>query len=59
MKTSSLDICQHKVILHIKTSCSSMTEEELAKMSVNLLNCQSEVDGRKVFICTDDMVSRV
>lgn len=56
IKTSSLDICQHKVILQIQTSCSSMTEEELAKLSVNLLNCQSQVDGRRVFPCTESMV---
>mgnify|MGYP006989427574 FL=1 len=56
LKTSSLDVCQHKIILQIKTSCSSMNEEELAKMSVNLLNCQSEVDGRRIFPCSESMV---
>ncbi|KAK6643619.1 hypothetical protein RUM43_005129 [Polyplax serrata] len=58
MRTSNLDICQHKVILQIKTSCFSMTEEELAKMSVNLLNCQSQVDERKLFPCTNSMTLR-
>jgi len=57
MKSSALDICQHNVVLKIKTSCSSMTEEELAKMAVNLLNCQSAVDGRKIFPCAETMVS--
>ncbi|KAL0278684.1 UNVERIFIED_CONTAM: hypothetical protein PYX00_000435 [Menopon gallinae] len=55
IKSSPLDSCQHKVVLKIKTSCSSMTEEELAKLSVNLLNCQSSVDGRQIFPCTDSM----
>lgn len=54
--SSPLEICQHKVVLKIKTSCSSMTEEELAKLSVNLLNCQSVTEGRKVFPCTEEMV---
>ena len=53
---SPLEVCQHKVVLQIKTSCSSMSEEQLAKLSVNLLNCQSTTEGRKVFPCTDNMV---
>ncbi|XP_023245910.1 protein brambleberry-like isoform X2 [Copidosoma floridanum] len=53
--SSPLEVCQHKVILKIKTSCSSMTEEQLAKLSVNLLNCQSENEGRKTYPCTDEM----
>lgn len=57
--SSPLEICQHKVVLKIKTSCSSMTEEELAKLSVNLLNCQSITEGRKVFPCTEDMVRMI
>ncbi|KAG8249804.1 hypothetical protein J6590_012114 [Homalodisca vitripennis] len=32
-----------------------MTEEELAKLSINLLNCQLEVSGRSQVTCTDDM----
>lgn len=55
--SSPLEICQHKVVMKIKTSCSSMTEEQLAKLSVNLLNCQSATEGRKVFACTDEMVN--
>lgn len=54
--SSPLEVCQHKVVLKIKTSCSSMTEEQLAKLSVNLLNCQSETEGRKTYSCTDEMV---
>ncbi|XP_018402480.1 PREDICTED: protein brambleberry-like [Cyphomyrmex costatus] len=53
--SSPLEICQHKVIMKIKTSCSDMSEEELAKLGVNLLNCQSAVEGRKMFPCTEEM----
>ncbi|XP_018049621.1 PREDICTED: protein brambleberry-like [Atta colombica] len=53
--SSPLETCQHKVIMKIKTSCSDMTEEELAKLGVNLLNCQSAVEGRKMFPCTEEM----
>ncbi|XP_011865596.1 PREDICTED: protein brambleberry-like isoform X2 [Vollenhovia emeryi] len=53
--SSPLETCQHKVIMKIRTSCSDMTEEELAKLGVNLLNCQSAVEGRKMFPCTEDM----
>lgn len=34
-----------------------MTEEELAKMSVRLLNCQAQAEGRQTFACSADMVS--
>lgn len=54
--SSPLEICQHKVIMKIRTSCSDMSEEELAKLSVNLLNCQSAIEGRKIFPCTEQMV---
>ena len=54
--SSPLEICQHKVVMKIKTSCGSMTEEELAKLSVNLLNCQSATEGRRVFPCSEEMV---
>jgi hypothetical protein len=54
--SSPLEICQHKVVLKIKTACASMTEEQIAKLSVNLLNCQSAAEGRTLFPCTDKMV---
>ncbi|KAI4498882.1 hypothetical protein M0802_006057 [Mischocyttarus mexicanus] len=53
--SSPLETCQHKVIMKIRTSCYDMTEEQLAKLSVNLLNCQSAVEGRKIFPCTEEM----
>lgn len=54
--SSLLETCQHKVVIKIRTSCSDMTEEQVAKLSVNLLNCQSIVEGRKTFPCTEEMV---
>lgn len=54
--SSPLETCQHKVVMKIKTSCSDMSEEDLAKLGVNLLNCQSAIEGRKMFPCTEDMV---
>jgi len=53
--SSPLDTRQHKVI-KIRTSCFDITQEELAKLIVNLLNCQSAVEGRKIFPCTENMV---
>ncbi|XP_012271114.1 protein brambleberry [Orussus abietinus] len=52
--SSALESCQHKVIIQIQ-SCAQMSEEELGKLSVNLLNCQSAVEGRKMFPCTAEM----
>jgi hypothetical protein len=46
-----------QIVMKIRNSCSDLTEEELAKMSVNLLNCQSAVEGRQQFPCTNSMVS--
>lgn len=58
LKTSALDTCQHKVVMKIQSSCASISEEELAKLSVNLLNCQSAVEGRQQFPCTEKMSLR-
>ncbi|KAJ9599165.1 hypothetical protein L9F63_010342 [Diploptera punctata] len=44
--------------MQIRNSCADMTEEDLAKMSVNLLNCQSAVEGRQQFPCTKEMSLR-
>lgn len=56
---SPLEICQHKIVMKIKSSCSQMSEEEFGKLSVHLLNCQSSSEGRKVFPCTDEMVNLI
>lgn len=52
---SPLDACYHVVIYQLKKRCGELTEEELGKLSVQLLNCQSEVEHRPVFTCTLDM----
>lgn len=45
-----------QVILALQKSCAELTEEDLSKVAVNLLNCQSAVENRAVFPCTSDMV---
>ncbi|CAG9859936.1 unnamed protein product [Phyllotreta striolata] len=52
---SELDSCQHRVVLKLKTDCDKLNDEQLAKMAVHLLNCQSWVEGRPIFPCTDEM----
>nr|CAD7404692.1 unnamed protein product [Timema poppensis] len=54
-KITDLNICRHGFGLKLLSSCSLMSEEEISKMSVNLLNCQSAIEGRQQFPCTDDM----
>lgn len=58
LQLSTLDVCQHKVLLGLQTSCSELSEEELGKLSVRLLNCQSAVEGRLTYPCTDEMSLR-
>jgi hypothetical protein len=43
------------VVLKLKADCDKMNDEQLAKMAVHLLNCQSYIEGRQIFPCTDDM----
>ncbi|XP_072376483.1 protein brambleberry-like [Diabrotica undecimpunctata] len=52
---SELDSCQHRVILKLKSDCDKLNDEQLAKMAVHLLNCQSWVEGRPIYACTDEM----
>ncbi|KAL1116608.1 hypothetical protein AAG570_005080 [Ranatra chinensis] len=52
---SQLDTCQHKLVMKLKSSCGSLSEEDLAKLSVNLLNCQLAVEGRQEFPCSENM----
>jgi len=50
-----LDQCNMLIINRLKTSCHQLSDEQLSKLSVNLLNCQSAVEGRKVYKCTEEM----
>ncbi|KAI8796136.1 protein brambleberry, partial [Biomphalaria glabrata] len=43
------------IIYNLKKKCGDLTEEELGKLSVQLLNCQLEVEERPVFPCTSSM----
>ncbi|XP_069119342.1 protein brambleberry-like [Argopecten irradians] len=54
---SPLGLCFHKVIYRYtaKTKCSQLTEEEMSKLAVHLLNCQSQSENRPIFSCTDTM----
>ncbi|XP_066297264.1 protein brambleberry-like [Branchiostoma lanceolatum] len=52
---SPLDGCNDRIIAELKSSCGEMTEEEIAKLGVALLNCQSQVEGRPTFPCTQEM----
>ena len=45
-----------QVIYQLKKRCGELSEEELGKLSVQLLNCQSEVEQRPIFKCSADMV---
>jgi hypothetical protein len=55
LNLTPLDQCQHKVISALRKSCGELSEEDLAKLSVQLLNCQSKIEGRPTFTCTQDM----
>ena len=41
--------------LHMKQDCNDLSEEDLSKLGINLLNCQSRLEGRKVFPCSSSM----
>lgn len=45
-------------MLKLNADCDKMNDEQLAKMAVHLLNCQSFVEGRALFPCTDEMSIR-
>lgn len=44
------------MIARLKSSCDSLTEEKLAKLGVELFNCQAEIEGRQTYLCTEEMV---
>jgi len=52
---SVLDACHHRVMSELEGRCSDLSEEELAKLSVHLFNCQAAVEKRQTFSCTSDM----
>jgi len=52
---STLDACHHRVVSELEGRCSDLSEEELAKLSVRLFNCQAAVEKRQTYSCTSDM----
>ncbi|XP_029988422.1 protein brambleberry [Sphaeramia orbicularis] len=55
MELSPLDTCHHRVVARLKSSCDSLSEEQLAKLGVVLFNCQAEIEGRRTYACTEEM----
>ncbi|KAK4301661.1 hypothetical protein Pmani_026218 [Petrolisthes manimaculis] len=55
LQMSDLDVCHHKVILGLQKACGELNEEDLSRVAVNLLNCQSVAENRPIFPCTSDM----
>ncbi|XP_059402316.1 protein brambleberry-like isoform X1 [Carassius carassius] len=55
MELSPLDSCHFRVVARLKAACSGLSEEQLAKLGVALFNCQSEVEGRRTYPCTEEM----
>ncbi|XP_042178250.1 protein brambleberry isoform X2 [Oncorhynchus tshawytscha] len=55
MELSTLDSCHYRVVAQLKSTCASLSEEQLAKLGVVLFNCQAEVEGRRTYPCTEDM----
>ncbi|XP_062308838.1 protein brambleberry [Osmerus eperlanus] len=58
MELSPLDSCHYMVVAQLKSTCGSLSEEQLAKLGVVLFNCQAEVEGRRTYRCTDEMSLR-
>lgn len=50
-----LDSCHQKVVARLKSSCESLSEQQLAKLGVLLFNCQAEIEGRRTYPCTEEM----
>ncbi|XP_055539614.1 protein brambleberry-like [Wyeomyia smithii] len=52
---SKLDLCHHRVIMKLKKSCHELNAEQMGRLAVMLLNCQSDSEGRRVYYCTEQM----
>lgn len=55
MELSPLDSCHQRVVARLKSSCESLSEQQLAKLGVVLFNCQAEIEGRRTYPCTEEM----
>ncbi|XP_077207449.1 protein brambleberry-like isoform X2 [Paroedura picta] len=52
LELTPLDSCHYQVISQLQSSCTDLSEEELAKLGVSLFNCQASVEGRQTYPCT-------
>lgn len=55
IELSPLDSCHQQVVARLKSSCESLSEQQLAKLGVVLFNCQAEIEGRRTYPCTEEM----
>ncbi|XP_053706130.1 protein brambleberry [Synchiropus splendidus] len=55
MQLSELDSCHVQVVARLRASCHALTEEQMAKLGVELFNCQARIEGRRTFPCSDEM----
>ncbi|KAM3875821.1 protein brambleberry-like [Diretmus argenteus] len=55
MELSPLDSCHYKVVAQLKSTCERLSEEQLAKLGVVLFNCQADVEGRRMYPCSEEM----
>ncbi|XP_063699487.1 protein brambleberry-like [Culicoides brevitarsis] len=55
IQLSELDMCHHRVILKLRKSCNELNAEQMGKLAVMLLNCQSSHEGRQMFLCSENM----
>ncbi|XP_058840341.1 protein brambleberry-like [Topomyia yanbarensis] len=55
LNLSKLDLCHHRVILKLKNACHQLNAEQLGKLAVMLLNCQSDSEGRRIYQCDENM----
>ncbi|XP_028300899.1 protein brambleberry isoform X2 [Gouania willdenowi] len=53
-----MDSCHYRVVARLKSSCESLTEEKLAKLGVELFNCQAAIEGRPTYPCSEEMTIR-
>uniref|UniRef100_A0A8C6TFA9 Brambleberry n=1 Tax=Neogobius melanostomus TaxID=47308 RepID=A0A8C6TFA9_9GOBI len=58
IEMSPLDSCHQRVVALLKSSCESLSEQQLAKLGVVLFNCQAEIEGRRTYPCTEKMTLR-
>lgn len=52
-----LSLPHSQVMMLLNNTCHDMDDEEHAKLSVRLMNCQSQAEGRPTFKCTEEMVT--